>query len=187
VDQTTDRILGRVAQGTLSVDEATRAMDECKVLGSALQAIKGGKLDGLTKGGTNLSDPTLQGYNFKMQVGSDTFGVKVTTRAEAGAGEARMGLFITEKNGQKLSQNDQMSVRVDLQKFDGKVAVDMDTTMLNMRVHGQMDPSQTDGRTGIPDHHFKDGIPDSLSDPKTFSKMVTDFRTNYMKTPGTTS
>ena len=72
-------------------------------------------------------------------------------------------------------------MRVDLQKFDGKVAVDMDSSTLDLQVHGAMDPSLTNGRNGIPDHHFKAGIPDTLHDPAAYSKMVNEFRDTYMK------
>jgi hypothetical protein len=183
VDTTTDRILGRVAAGTLSPQEAEQAFGETRLLANVLKTVQEGKLQGFEQGGVNLSDPSFRGFKFTMKDGNDTYGVKVTTRSEAGGGEARLGFAITEKNGQKLSPFQELGLRVDLQKFDGKAAVDIDSSLLDRQVHGAMDPSHTGGRKGIPDHHFKDGLPEALNDPAAYAKFVTDFRDTHMKPP----
>jgi hypothetical protein len=183
IDQTANRILGRVASGSLSPEDAKAAFAETKVLASVLQNVKNGNMPGFAQGGVNLADPTLKGYTFNMNVDGNSYKVKVTTRAQESDGEARVGFEITEKNGQKLDRREQLGLRIDHQKVDGKVAVDVDSPLLNMQVHGAMDPSQTSGgRQGIPDHHFGGVMPESLNDRDTFAKFVNDFRDAHMKT-----
>jgi hypothetical protein len=182
VDTTTDRILGRLAQGALSPQEAQEAMEQVKVLATALKGVNDGTVAVQGQPGKNLKDPEAKGYSFNVQVGADSFRVKVATRpvGSEGTGEARVGFTVTEKNGEKLSESQQVGLRIDLASFDGKPEVDVASALLDYKVHGPMDFAKTGGLI-IPDHHFHAGMPQSLEDPAAYAKFVSDFRDTHLR------
>jgi hypothetical protein len=85
---------------------------------------------------------------------------------------------VVKKNGENIPWTEQIGLRVDHQKVDNEVAVDVSSPLLDKKIHGAMcDESGVPLRNGtIPDHHFKTGLPGALNDPAAFTKFVEDFR-----------
>lgn len=184
------RVLTAFEEGRISEDEAREATRMLSEMMDSLIALETGKIAARTSlepmGGSDLRAfelTTTSGDVLRV-------GVRPTTSEQ---GQARLKLESVADDGQSIPKARRMMVRFDLEGVkEGKPAdavLDVQfgferpppgVERFNKRIHGVLlddEGNPVKNRLGntVPDHHFKDVVPDALDDPEAFASFTQSF------------
>jgi hypothetical protein len=189
-----ERILSSFESGRIDDTEARRALRMLTELAGGLIAIHTGAYT-IVPSDEVSSSSDMKSIDVKTTTG-DVLRVAVRPSGHAG-GEARLKMENVVDDGVPVPKGDRMMVRFDLEGsreagLETRASVDVQFgneafrpedplyERLNKRIHGVLldengQPVKNRGGSTVPDHHFKEGIPDALHDPQGFAAFATDF------------
>ncbi len=175
------RVLGALDAGRIDEAEASESLEMLREMLEALDDLRAGRAEVVE---VRENQQNVRLWHLRAPDGDE---FTVTTRLRLDEfGEARVGMRHTVDDGVKLTKSDQLSMRVDLERY-GRPSVDVQfgSAGLDKRIHGlykNEDGSvfRTERGKKLADHHFRDHLPASLAKPDHFEAMVTAFRDGIM-------
>jgi hypothetical protein len=189
-----DRILSSFDDGRIDDAEARRALRMLAELAGGLIAIHTGAYTVVPSDEVGASSD-MKSIDVKTTTG-DVLRVAIRPQGHAG-GEARLKMENVVDDGVPVPKSERMMVRFDLEGSreagqTTRASVDVQFgheafrpedplyERLNKRIHGVLldeggQPVKNRGGSTIPDHHFKEGVPDALHDPHGFAAFATAF------------
>ena len=176
LEKSVNRILEAESSEKISPQEAAESLEMMREMMEGLHDIRTNNVELLKH---DIHNENVQVWTMQAPDGDEFI---VTARTESDEkGEARVSFRSMKDDGQKLKGRHRMGMRLDLEKF-GSASVDVQfgSSSLNKRVHGlyrNEDGSvfETDSGKKLADHHFRDGLPESLQQPARFAEMVQTF------------
>jgi hypothetical protein len=197
-----ERILSSFESRRIDEAESRRALRMLTELAGGLIAIHTGAYT-IVPSDQIASSSDLKSIDVKTTTG-DVLRVAVRPTGHAG-GEARLKMENIVDDGVAIPKSDRMMVRFDLEgsREPGsttRASVDVQFgheafrpeeplyERLNKRIHGVLldeggQPVKNRGGSTVPDHHFKEGIPDALHDPVEFAAFATSFLARLAPAP----
>ncbi len=182
LEASANRIMTSLESGSISLEEAVTSMEMVRELVEGLTDIRTGEVEVIHEA---QHGENVKVWNVRAPDGDE---LVVSARFEIDdQGEARMSFRHIVDDGVRLKGRHRMSIRLDLERW-GTPSVDVQfgESALDKRIHGlykNPDGSVFTTPSGkkLADHHFRDNIPASLSDPSTFSALITAFANDTME------
>jgi hypothetical protein len=190
LSRTTDRVLSAYDDGRLTAEEARQSIHLVAEMLDAMAAIQRGQVT-VTRVPAGGDDKSVA-----LEVKTtDNDVMRVMVRATGDErGQARLKLLNVQDNGAAIPSTQRLMVRVDLEGSENggtqlKAAVDVTfgegkpppgQEPLDTRIHGIMldqdgQPLLNRGGRTIADHHFSEGVPDTLHDREGFAAFTQAF------------
>lgn len=182
LETSADRIMTSLETGSITLDEAVTSMEMVREMVEGLTDIRTGEVEVIHEA---THGDNVKVWNVRAPDGDE---LVVSARFEIDdQGEARMSFRHIVDDGVRLKGRHRMSIRLDLERW-GTPSVDVQfgESALDKRIHGlykNPDGSVFTTPSGkmLADHHFRDNIPASLSDPTAFSSLITAFANDTME------
>ena len=176
MEKSAGRILTALDAGRISGEEAAAAVEMMREMVEALADLRTGNATVIKDSSHGES---VRVWRVQAPDG-DEFVVNSRLQGDE-QGEARLAVRHEVDDGTRLPGRHRMGVRIDLEKWGSpSVDVQFGESSLDKRIHGlYRNPDgtvfQTPTGRKLADHHFREGLPESMRDPGSFAEMVRGF------------
>lgn len=182
LDVSASRILTSMESGAITPEEAATSLEMVREMVEGLTDLRTGEVEVIRE---SQHGDNVKVWNVRAEDGDE---LVVSTRFELdNQGEARVSIRHIVDDGVRLKGRHRMSLRLDLERW-GTPSVDVQfgESSLDKRVHGlykNPDGTVFTTPTGkkLADHHFRDNLPPTLSEPSHFSSLVESFANDVME------